>query len=96
VTPAETGVAFSAGRIISNHFALSPPLLAADRVGVDVHGDVAVAVGVAHPGTRHFESSIKRGLAWSRSTLLHQRSGALAELLKRDIQRTKFLRAQFR
>ena len=73
---------------------LSPPLLAADRVGVDVHVDVAV--GVAHPGTRHLESSIKRGLAWSRSTLLHQRSGALAELLKRDFQRTKFLRAQFR
>src|SRR5258705_13754297 len=36
------------------------------------------------------------GLAWSRSTLLHQRGGALAELLKRDFQRTKFLRAQFR
>jgi hypothetical protein len=48
------------------------------------------------PGTRHFESSIKRGLAWSRSTLLHQRSGALAELLKRDFQRTKFLHAQCR
>src|ERR1700730_3156176 len=48
------------------------------------------------PGTQHFESSIKRGLAWSRSTLLHQRSGALAELLKRNFQRTKFLRAQFR
>src|SRR6202162_4091824 len=30
------------------------------------------------------------------STLLHQPSGALAELLKRDFQRTKFLRAQFR
>ena len=27
---------------------------------------------------------------------LHQRNGALAELLKRDFQRTKFLRAQFR
>jgi hypothetical protein len=27
---------------ISNHFALSPPLPAADRVGVDVHGDIAV------------------------------------------------------
>jgi hypothetical protein len=48
------------------------------------------------PGTQRFESSIKRGLAWSRSTPLHQRSGALAELLKRDFQRTKFLRAQFR
>jgi hypothetical protein len=41
-------------------------------------------------------SAAKRGLAWSRSTLLHQRSGALAKLLKRDFQRTKFLRAQFR
>src|SRR5207249_977712 len=29
-----------------HHFALRPPLLTADRVGVDVHGDVAV--GVAH------------------------------------------------
>src|SRR5260370_3781234 len=48
------------------------------------------------PGTRHFESTINRGLACSRSTLLHQRSGALAELLKRHFQRTKFLRAQFR
>ncbi len=28
------------------HFALRPPLLTADRVGVDVHGDVAV--GVTH------------------------------------------------
>src|SRR6266481_5069855 len=46
--------------------------------------------------TAFFGSSIKRGLAWSRSTLLHQRSGALAELLKRHFQRTKFLRAQFR
>ena len=35
------------------------------------------------PGTRPFESSIKRGLAWSRSTLLHQRSCPLADLLKR-------------
>src|SRR6267154_4327397 len=51
------------------------------------------------PGLRNTafeESNIKRELAWSRSTLLRQRGGALAELLKRDFQRTKFLRAQFR
>jgi hypothetical protein len=28
----------------------SPPLLAADRVGVDVHGDVAVGVGIQEHG----------------------------------------------
>ena len=33
---------------------------------------------------------------WSRSTLLHQRSGALADLLKRHFETLELLRAQFR
>jgi hypothetical protein len=48
------------------------------------------------PGTRHLEFSIKRGLAWSRSTLLHQRGSALADLLKRPFETAKFFGAQFR
>jgi hypothetical protein len=39
---------------------------------------------------------IKRGLAWSRSTLLHQRGSALAESLKCHFETMKLLRAQFR
>src|SRR3984893_1349167 len=38
---------------------------------------------------------IKRGLAWSRSTLLHQRGSALADLLEPHFKATKLLRAQF-
>jgi hypothetical protein len=40
--------------------------------------------------TRHLEFSIKRGVAWSRSTLLHQRGGALADFLKRPFETAKF------
>ena len=39
---------------------------------------------------------VRRGLVCGGSTFLNQSGGSLAELLKRDFQRTKFLRAQFR
>ena len=45
------------------------------------------------PGTRHLESGIKRGLAWRRSTLLHQRGSALADFLELHFKATKLLRA---
>jgi ribosomal protein L37AE/L43A len=35
---------------------------------------------------------IKRGLAWSRSTVLHQRGSALADFLERHSKATKLLR----
>src|SRR5258708_4239054 len=44
---------------------------------------------------RHIFSEF-RGPSWSRSTLLHERSGALADFLKRHFQTTKLLRAQLR
>ena len=47
------------------------------------------------PGTRHFESH-HQPRTGVQPLNLHQRSGALAKLLKRHFQRTKFLRAQFR
>ena len=49
----------------------------------------------AWQGTQHLESTIKRGLAWSRSTLFHQRGSALADSLKLNFKATKLLRAQF-
>jgi hypothetical protein len=38
------------------------------------------------------ESSIKRGLAGSRSTLFHQRGGTFADFLKRHFEGTKLNR----
>jgi hypothetical protein len=42
-----------------HHFRLRPPLLTADRVGVDVHGDIAV--GVAHQRLHRFHILIILG-----------------------------------
>src|SRR5260370_30263531 len=44
---------------------------------------------------RHIFSEF-RGRSWSRSPRLHERSGALADFLKRHFQTTKLLRAQLR
>src|SRR4029077_14573413 len=41
------------------------------------------------------EWRVKRGPAWSLSTLLHQRGGALADFFKRRFEATKLLRTQF-
>src|SRR5258708_28449630 len=43
-----------------------------------------------------FRASRERELAWCRSTLLHERSSALADFLKRHFEATKFVRTQFR
>src|SRR6267378_7726405 len=50
---------FSLGQNHFHHFALRPTLLTADRVGVDVHGDVAV--GVAHQRLHRFHILIILG-----------------------------------
>jgi hypothetical protein len=42
---------------------------------------------------RRRSGALKRGLAWCRSTLLHQRGSALTDFLELHFKATKFLRA---
>jgi hypothetical protein len=51
------------------------------------------SASIAPPNGQSKRSSIKRGLTWSRSTLLHQRGSALADLLELHFKTTKLLRA---
>jgi hypothetical protein len=51
------------------------------------------SASIAPPNGQAKRSSIKRGLTWSRSTLLHQRGSALADLLELHFKTTKLLRA---